>query len=99
LNEDQNVKTYAFDPRSGETVSYAEGRKESRDLLIETLYGPEHLNISTSRGDKVDDDASAGMARGNSGGNTDKEIREPGSSTTILCTIPMCIFFDGFRQI
>ena len=41
--------------------------------LIETLYGAEHLNISTSRGNKVDDDAGAGMARGNSRGNTDRE--------------------------
>jgi len=32
------------------------------DLLIEALYGPEHLNISTSSGNEVDNDTSTGMA-------------------------------------
>ncbi len=78
-------------------MNHTEAREEGRYSLIETLYGAEHLNIPTSRSNKVDNDASAGMARGNSRGNTDREIRELGSNTTNLCIVPMCIFFHGFR--
>jgi hypothetical protein len=78
-------------------VSHKEALEEGRYSLIETLYGAEHLNISASRGNKVDHDTSAGMARGNSSGNTDREIRELGSNAANLCIVPMCIFFDGFR--
>lgn len=74
-----------------------EAPEEGRDSLIETLYGAKHLNISTSRGNKVDDDASARMARGNSSGNADRDIRELSNNSTDLCTVPMCIFFYGFR--
>ena len=78
-------------------VSHTQAPEEGRYSLIETLYGAEHLNISASRCNKVDDDASAGLARGNSRGNTDREIRELGSKPANLCIVPMCIFFDGFR--
>jgi hypothetical protein len=73
-------------------------QKKTVDLLIEALYGPEHLNISTSSGNKVDNDASTGMAWCDSRRDTSKmgEIR---SQTVSGCTIPMCILFDGFRQI
>jgi hypothetical protein len=53
-------------------VTHTEAPEEGRYSLIETLYGAEHLNISTSRGNKVDDDTGAGMARGNGSGNTDR---------------------------
>ena len=48
----------------------------SHSLLIEALYGPEHLNVSTSSSYKVDNDTSTGMARCNSGGNTMGKTRE-----------------------
>ena len=48
----------------------------SHSLLIEALYGPEHLNVSTSSSYKVDNDTSTGMARCNSGGNTIGKTRE-----------------------
>lgn len=73
--------------------------EESCDLLIETLYRPEHLNITASRGNKVDDDASTGMARGNSSRNTDREIRELGWLGHKVYTLPMCVLFNSFWQI
>jgi hypothetical protein len=96
VKEGSKCKTYAFDPKIGKAVSHTEARDDDCYSLIETLYGAEHLDISTGRGNKVDDDTSAGMARGNRRGDTDMEICEFGSNTTNLCIVPMCIFFHGF---
>jgi hypothetical protein len=38
------------------------GGTKWQNLLIEAFYGSEHLNITTSSGDEIDDDASASVA-------------------------------------
>jgi hypothetical protein len=52
------------------------------DVLIEALYGSEHLNISTSGSNKVHDNASTGMTRGNGRGDTGESRRQLGSDRT-----------------
>ena len=76
-------ETYAFDPTMTK-VRHELYMKKSRSSLIEALYGPKHLNVSTSSSNKVDNDTSTGMARCNSGSNTIGKTHEIKSKENVV---------------
>lgn len=72
--------------------------QKGRCSLIEAFYRSQHLNIATSSGDEIDDDARASVARGD-GWCHSTGRSGPINRDWIQKNQPMRVLLDGFWKI